>query len=242
MYVKKVFLSVGLVFLFCSQTSAQSVEEIIGKNIQMQGGMEKLKSVQSIKMTGKISGGKNGLVSFVLQKKRPNLLRIDSLYRGKKSALGYDGKVGWEADLMETTPHLATGSLLQELQEEADFDGPLVDYKEKGITVELIGKEDVNGVSTYRLKLTFADGAVTDVFLNAANGQQLKKTTRTKVQGREAELDCFYRNYKQVDGLTLPFSIETRTNGRLDQQTTIDSVHLNAEVNDSVFQMPRTWQ
>jgi len=47
-------LTLSLTFLFCLQASAQTVDELIKKSIDAQGGAEKLKGVKSIKVTGKI--------------------------------------------------------------------------------------------------------------------------------------------------------------------------------------------
>jgi hypothetical protein len=175
-------------------------------------------------------------------KKRPNLLRVDVTFQGKNLAQAYDGQSGWQTPFMGNDPQKMTEDDLRDIREQADFDGPLVDYKEKGNTVELIGKEDMEGTDVYKLKVTLKDGNIRYVYLDAENYLELKSSGKMKREGTEYDGETIFSNFQTVDGLVIPFSIEGKINGQTGQQITIEKVETNVKVDDSMFKMPAATQ
>jgi outer membrane lipoprotein-sorting protein len=233
-----IILIVSLFVAFCLPLSAQTVDEIVSKYTQAHGGLEKLKSISSMKLSGKILGEAGAEVAVTVQKKRPNFLRVDSIYRGKNAVQGYDGKTGWETPLLGLDTLEVTEDQLKEIREDADFDGPLIDYREKGNTIELMGKENVNGAPAYKLKVALNNGDIQYFSLDTGNGLEVKEAKKVKRQDKEVEIEIFFSNYKQVNGLTLPFSIKTKTKGEPEKQITIENVETNLVLDDSIFKMP----
>lgn len=229
----------ALAFLLVTQASAQTVDELIKKNTDAHGGIQKLKAVKSIKATGKIS--QQGLeIPLTLTQKRPASLRMEITFQGKTQVGAYDGENGWKIDPFQGTsePEKVAGDDLKDLQEQSDMDGPLVDYKEKGHTVELIGKEDMEGTPVYKLKLTLKNGDVRTIYFDAENYLELKVTSKRKTPGGEIEVDQYLGNYKPVNGMIFPFSIETKLKGQTINQVTIDKMELDVAVDDALFKMP----
>src|ERR1700720_2960926 len=88
-------LALFLTFLFAVQASAQTVDELIKKNIDARGGIQKLKAIKSIKATGKMT--QQGLeIPISVQQKRPSMVRVDVTFQGKSFAQGYNGEIGWK--------------------------------------------------------------------------------------------------------------------------------------------------
>src|SRR6266446_694644 len=131
-----------------------SVDELIAKNIEAHGGLEKIKAVQSIRMTGKMTMGQGMEAPMVLEMKRPKAMRMEFTVQGMTVIQAYDGKTGWAVKPFggKKDPEPMNSEDLQEADENADIDGPLVDYKSKGYTVELIDKEKVEGSDAWKLK------------------------------------------------------------------------------------------
>lgn len=232
-------LILPIAFLFCAQASAQTVDELIKKNIDAHGGIQKLKAVKSIRATGKVTP--QGLeIPITLQQKRPAMLRIDATFQGKSQTGAYDGETGWKIDPFQgsSDPEKVAGDELKDLQQQADLDGPLVDYKAKGHTVELIGKEDLEGTPVYKLKLTFKGGDVRTIYLDAENYLELKVTSKRKTPGGELEIDQYLGNYKPVGGIMFAHSIENKIKGQSVSQITVDKIELDVSIDDSVFKMP----
>lgn len=232
-------LTLPLAFLFCVQASAQTVDELIKKNIDAHGGVQKLKAVKSMKASGKITP--QGLeIPITLQQKRPGMVRMDATFQGKSMVQAYDGTTAWKIDPFQGNPdpEKVAGDDLKDLEEQSDLDGPLVDYKQKGHTVELIGKEDMEGTPVYKLKLTLKNGDVRNIYIDAENYLELKVTSKRKTPGGEIDVDQFMGNYKPVNGMMFAFSIDTKVNGQSVNTITIDKIELDVPVDDALFKMP----
>jgi outer membrane lipoprotein-sorting protein len=229
----------SLAFLFCAQASAQSVDEIIKKHLEARGGVEKIKAIKSLKASGKIL--QQGLeIPISLQQKRPNKVRLDATFQGKTQTQAYDGQVGWKVNPFQGSPdpEKVAGDELKDLEEQADIDGALVDYKQKGHAVELVGKEDLEGSPVYKLKVTLKSGDVRHVYLDADKYLELKLTSKRKTPGGEMEIESFPGNYKPVNGVLFPFSIENKVGGNTLYTITVDKIEVDTNVDDAVFKMP----
>jgi outer membrane lipoprotein-sorting protein len=237
----RILLVLGALVMLSPPIRAQTVDEILSKNAQAHGGLQKIKSIRSMKITGRISAPSAPEVTFTIQKKRPNLLRIDFSDRGKQATQAFDGSTGWETSFLGGDALPASEDELKESRDDADFDGPLIDYRDNGETIELASKEDVNGSPAYKLKVSLSDGSIEYYYLDAATGLELKRTRRAKQQDKEIEVTTSFGNYKQIDGLMLPFSIK-ETQGSVQQQITIEKVETNTTIDDSIFKVPATSQ
>ena len=146
---------------------AQTADEIIAKNIQARGGADKLKSVQSIRSTATMTMGPGMEAPGVLVQKRGNLARLEFTVQGLTAVQAYDGKNAWQVMpfMGKKDPELMSADEAKEVEEMADMDGPMVDYKSKGNQVELLGKEKVEGTDAYKLKVSLKNGDVQTVYI-----------------------------------------------------------------------------
>ena len=213
----------SLTFLFCVQASAQTVDELIKKSLDARGGIQKVKAIKSARLTAKII--QQGLeIPLVIQQKRPRFVRVDVTFQGKSQTMAYDGESGWKTDPFQGSPdpEKIAGDDLKEAEEQSDIDGAMVDYKEKGHKVELVGKEEMEGTPVYNLKLTLKNGDVRNIYLDAENYLELKVNLKRKTPGGEIEVDQYVGNYKPVNGLLF----------------TIEKIELDVPIDDAVFKMP----
>jgi len=238
------FALVFTILVFAIQASAQTVDEVINKNIQAHGGLEKLKAAKSVKMTGKmiLPGGVEAPI--VYEKKRPSSIRIEFVIQGLTGIQAYDGQTAWQVMPFQGIKDAQKMSEedAKDLTEEADFDGPLVDYKAKGNTVELVGKEDLEGSPAYKLKLTLKSGDVRYLYIDAENWLELKQTSIIKREGKEASVDTFLSDYKPVNGLVFAHSIEVKAGGQAGPQYVVDKIEMDSALDDSLFKMPSAAQ
>ena len=229
----------SLTFLFCVQASAQTVDELIKKSLDARGGIQKVKAIKSARLTAKII--QQGLeIPLVIQQKRPRFVRVDVTFQGKSQTMAYDGESGWKTDPFQGSPdpEKIAGDDLKEAEEQSDIDGAMVDYKEKGHKVELVGKEEMEGTPVYNLKLTLKNGDVRNIYLDAENYLELKVNLKRKTPGGEIEVDQYVGNYKPVNGVLFPFSLETKIKGQTANQITIEKIELDVPIDDAVFKMP----
>jgi|SRR5215469_10214092 len=150
---------------------------------------------------------------FTLDLERPRRMRLEIQFKGQTALQVYDGSNGWKVrpylNRMEvesfTEDELRKAALQQEL------DGPLVDCDAKGTRVELEGSEKVEDKDTYRLKLTMKDGHSVHVWIDARTFLEAKmEGTPRRLDGKEHPVEIYYRDYRAVDGLQIPFLLETR--------------------------------
>jgi outer membrane lipoprotein-sorting protein len=238
---RKILAGLALAALVAVPASAQTLDEVLAKNLKAKGGLDKIRAVQSIRMTGTVTIGPGMEAPFVLEQKRPNMFRMEFTLQGMTGVQAYDGKVGWQ--LMPFSgrkdPEPLPEDAMKQVEEQADFDGPLVDYKAKGNTVELMGKEKVEGSDAYKLKLTLKNGDVRYIFLDADQYLEVRTEGKTKVRGTDVEGESTIGDYKEVGGLMFPHALES---GQKDSQQkmkmTIDKIELNVSVDDGQFKMP----
>ena len=220
---------------------AQNVDDIIAKNIKARGGLEKLKAVKSVRMTGHMSVGPGTEAPMVIEMKRPDKLRLDITVQGMTLTQAYDGKTGWQINPFAGSKNAEAMSAeeLKEAAEQADMDGPLVDWKAKGHKVELVGREKVEGTDVYKLKVTLRNGNVQFMFLDADSYLDIKGEAKRSVRGTEVESEQTIGDYKEVGGLMIPHSFEGGAKGKPEKQKiTVEKIELDVPIEDARFAMP----
>jgi outer membrane lipoprotein-sorting protein len=239
---RKTFVWALVAGLVAAAAGAQTVDEILAKNLEARGGRDKIKAVKSIRMSGKMVMGEGMESPFTAEMVRPNKLRRDFTFQGMTGTMAFDGQSGWTVMpfLGKKEPEPIAGADLKAMQDEADFDGPLVDFQEKGHRVELVGKEDLEGTPVYKLKVTKKNGDVEYHYLDAEQYLEVRVEGKTKVHGQEMEGESTLGDYKKVNGLVYPFSIQSKQKGAPGGMTiTIDKIEVNPDVPASRFDMPK---
>ena len=217
--------------------TAQTVDEIVAKNLKAKGGVEKWKSISSVKMTGTFSTqGMEGPMSLFA--KRPNLSRQEITMNGRKLVQAFDGTTPWMILPDSGMPQKMPEGQGESVRNNADFDGPLMDYQAKGHTIELIGKEKVGGTEVYHLKLTKKGGSVEHYYLDTESGIEVKRTVDVDSGGMKQTVETELSNFKQVDGIMIPHLMKQSVNGTPMAQMTVDKIEFNAPIEDSLFRMP----
>jgi hypothetical protein len=221
--------------------AAQTVDELIGKNIEARGGLEKMKAVQSVRMSGKMTMGPGMEAPMILEMKRPKSLRMEFTVQGMTGIQGFDGKAGWSVMPFagKKDPEPMSPDELKMVEEQADLDGPLVDYKAKGHTVELVGKEKVEGSDAFKIKVNLKNGSVQYEYLDADTFLEIKQEMKRTIRGSEVEFESTIGDYKEVAGLLFPHSIQSGAKGRPEKQNlTIDKIEVNPTLDDARYRMP----
>ncbi|HWR82488.1 MAG TPA: hypothetical protein VN285_04235 [Candidatus Deferrimicrobium sp.] len=237
-----------LMATLCSAAYAATAQEVLQKNIAAKGGAEKLKAVKSKKTSGKTIVQSMEL-PFTLYQKRPAMLRLETTMQGITMVQAFDGVTGWH--LLPTggvsEPQQMAADQVRNFRSQADFDGPLVGFEEKGFTADLVGQEDLDGSPVYHLKLVAgSDSArasygefVTHAFLDAKTFLEKKMTIEGNIEGNAFKVDTYYSDYRKVDGLTLPYSMEVRMGGLTVSKMVMNKIELNLEISESIFKLPQ---
>lgn len=218
-----------------------TLDEIIAANIETRGGMDALKAVESARIQGRMAMGPGMEAPVTVTFKRPNKVRMEFVVQGMTGITAYDGETGWGVMpfMGKTEPEPLAEDQLKDLVDQADFDGPLVGWQEKGHTVELVGMTEIEGTPAYELKITKKNGDVVQSYLDTDHFLEFQQRGKRDVQGNEMVIVSSIGDYKEVGDLVMAHSFEAQPEGtEMKQTVTIESIELNVEVDDAFFEMP----
>jgi hypothetical protein len=257
-----------------------SAAEVVNKNVEARGGLQTWRGVQTMRMSGSMGVGGNQRATlavppppgrhsalgmpaarpekelelpFVMDLARIRKQRFELKFNGDTAIQVFDGTNGWKL-----RPYLNRRDVepfspeeLKVASSQSDLDGPLVDYAAKGTKIEMVGMETVEGRNTYKVKLTTKDGSSKNVWIDAQTFLEAKiEGQPRRLDGTDHPVEVYYRDYRQVSGLMIPFVIETRVlpvaktaTGLRDtpvpvERITLEKVVVNPKFDDSVFAKP----
>ena len=226
-----------------NQAPAQSVDSLITKYIQASGGMERMQAIQTLRRTGKYIGGGGFEAVIVQENKRPNSVRDEFQIQGMVGINAYDGKEGWKIEPWQgkRDPESLGEDEMHGILDDADFDGPLVNYLAKGNRVEYQGMEQIEGSDAYKLKVTRPNGDVSFFYLDTEYYVPIRIDTQRMIRGAPQEFETSLGDYKQVNGVYMPFSSESGPKGSSSTdrgKITYDKIEANVPLDDARFQRP----
>src|SRR5438270_7432918 len=235
--------SLSIPAIFAQGTNQPTVDELVAKNIEAKGGATALNNLQTLRSTGKLLLPVQGQIElgYLQTKKRPDEVRTEGSLQGMTQIEAYDGKEGWKVSPFfgRKDPERMSADDAKALIEDAEIDGPLVDWKAKGSTVEYLGTEDVDGTLAHKLKVVRKNGDVTFVYLDPDAFLEIRTTTQRMEQGAEVEVETDVGDYEKIAGVFIPTSIESGRKGDPDKRKIIiDKVEANVPVDDTIFHFP----
>ena len=226
---------------FGASSFSQTADELIAKNIQARGGIDKIKAIKTIRMTGKFEGGGGFTASVGQENQRPNLIRQTFTLQGMNAVTAYDGTTGWQIQPFggKKDPELMGEDDLRDLVLDADFDGPLVEYKEKDSTVEYLGHDVVDGDDALRLKVTLKNGDIIYDYLDPDTFIEIRKEIQQLIRNSVRDHVVGLGSYKPVAGVMFPFSISSGPKNHPDSQTdTVQKLEVNVTIDPADFALP----
>jgi outer membrane lipoprotein-sorting protein len=230
----------GLTLASCSAPSP--VDEIVAANLTARGGVDRIKAVQSIRETATVTASGGRIAHVVRERKRPGMFRLEFSSQGTTSVFAHDGEIGWQVAPLQGVlePQLAPPDADAAAGlDQRDLEGPLVDWREKGHAVELVGRESLPTGDADKLEVTMADGAVRHDYVDVATHHVVRADVTRIVQGRPVQLVSTFSDFREVDGLVFPHAIETRVADRPEVLAiAIETIELDPELDDARFRFP----
>jgi outer membrane lipoprotein-sorting protein len=228
--------------LAATAAPAQTVDEIVARHVAARGGREALAKVRTLRMTGRALAGPGRQAIVRREIARPGRIRTEFVFQGTTGVYVWNGSAGWRVSpldgSLEAQPLTDEAAALS--AEQADFEGPLVDWKAKGHQVELVGKDALAGGDAHKLKVTLKSGVVRHVWVDAKTGLVAKTGSTRKVKGHAVELEVLYDDYRETGGLTFARSLDIGAKERPQRlRIVVESVEINPALDDSRFSLPR---
>jgi hypothetical protein len=218
----------------------QAADDIAAKSVEAMGGAAKFASVQSIRVKGRMRFGQGSFSPFSFAARRPTMYRIELAVGLDHITQAYDGSMGWQSVTGEHRHDaiaLAGDSLESLIDQAANaIGGPLVDREKRHNRVEPAGRESVNGVNCYLLKVTFPTGSTRILFIDPTSFLEIQEEFPAKVNGQASTIQQSVSDYRKFGPILVPCVIVTRVKGGPDsQRMEKDTVEINPSLDDSSF-------
>ena len=197
--LRVLLLSAGLAATagLTATASTMTAEELVAKNLEARGGAAKLRAITSMHTVGKVRVGG-----------------------------GLDAKVeSWAISPFggRREPQKVTADDAKGLIEQADIAGPLVDYKEKGNTIEYLGTEDIDGTDAHKLRVTLKNGDSQVLFIDPDQFLEIRVVNHRMVRGQDEVSTTDLGEYEKVDGIYFAFEAGGRHYEKVELNQPIDS-------------------
>ncbi len=233
--MKKIIFSILTLAFF--STNAQTADDVIQKYSKAMGGLASFNAIKTMKSTGTITtqGVDLALTSQIINGKA---VRSDVQAMGQSVINSYKDGKGWKINPFAgvTTVTDMTPEELLDFKSQSMIANQLMDYKARGHTVELQGQEDVEGIKTYKIKLTNKDdNKVTTYFITVTDNLILKSVSTRQLQGQEIEVETLYSDFKDFNGLKFPMVRTQKMEGQVFQEIKIATIEFNVPIDEKIF-------
>lgn len=221
---------------------AQTVDEIVARHAEALGGIDKLRAIRSVRMSGRVTAGGGREASVVREVRRPDRVRTEFTYQGVTGVYAFDGQHGWRVSPFDGSlaPEPMADEEARQTADQADIEGPLVDWKAKGHQVALSGKESLDGREVYKLEVTLRSGRVLHQYLDARSFLLVRTETTRIVRGHSVAIETTFEDYRKVEGVSFPHAIETGAVGRPQRlKVVVEEIQENPTLDDARFEMPK---
>ena len=223
--------------------AALTAEQIVDRSVEVRGGLQTWRKIATIIWAGHLESERSAVPSlpFQLEEKRPGKSRFEITDPGQRSLRVFNGVGGWKMKLgQDGRPQMQplTAQEVKFARAAPGLEGPLIDFRAKGSTVELQGIDEIDGRKSYRIGVTLATGDHESVWIDAESFLESRFDRNTfGPAGPKGVVTVRYRDYKEIEGLALPSVIEIGAGvaGKPDRMV-IEKVALNPPIDDREFE------
>lgn len=243
---KKLFLFAVLA-LVANITVAQTADEIVENYFKATGGKDKWAAMKSVKTSGKVKT--QGMeFPLTIMSKLPNNQKMMFSLQGKELVQSsFNGTEAWGTNMMTQKPEKMEAEDSEIMKQEVNFPDAFWNYKEKGYSVALEGEETIEGVACHKIKLTKKPVKIAGkeeenfsyYFFDKENGVPIMmRSVGKKGQMKGIAIESFMSDYKEVNGVFMPFTLTQKMNGQAVSTIAIEKVEINADIDDKEFSFP----
>jgi hypothetical protein len=216
---------------------SQTADEVIEKHLAAIGGKEKLMQLNTLVTEGSLAV--QGMdIPIKISQEHSKAQRVEIAVMGMTGYIINTTTEGWSYLPFQgqASPEALPAEVVKESADQLDIQSPLLNYKEKGHTVEFIGKEDVEGTECFKLKIIFKGGAEATMFFDPSTYYMIKQITKSKATGQETTQEQTFSNFTKQEGYTFPFSMTGMGPGGV---VSITKIEINKSLEESLFKVPK---
>jgi hypothetical protein len=213
-------------------TFAQTTDEVVEKYVTALGGKEKLLALKTVKMVGSLSV-QGADVTLTINRKHMVGARTDISVMGTENFQLTTPEKSWSYMPVQgqSSPEQLPEDSHKSSVGQLDLQGALVNYKEKGNTVEYKGKETVDDKECYKLAIVTKLGKSLTYFIDTKTDRMYKAVSKSTRNGEEVEIATTFSDYRQTkDGYWFAY-----TNVSPQGEISFSSIETNVPIEDSIF-------
>ena len=235
-------------FVVSFSARAITLDELLAKNLAARGGAANVQKLKTLRLTGRavFSGmGRRGSaieMAWAQVQTRPGHFRSEVTRQGLTAVQAWNGKEGWKLSPFRgrREPERASQDDARALAQDADIEGHLISWREKGSRVEYLGVEDVDGTPAHKIRVALKDGDVQYVFLDPDAFLEIRIVNERRVRGSEQVTEADLGAYGLVAGVWIPTSInQGRKGAPRTAHFIVEKAEANVPVDDRVFEYPQ---
>ncbi|HEX4826184.1 MAG TPA: hypothetical protein VFV19_17930 [Candidatus Polarisedimenticolaceae bacterium] len=223
--------------------AAPTVDTIVAGYVASRGGLAKIRSIQTLRQQGHATAGPGRNAVVMRELKRPGKTRFEFTLQGITAVFASDGTRGWQVSPFQgdVDAHALPPEAVAEAVEQADIEGPLVDWKAKGHKVELAATEPVDGRPAYKLKVTLKSGDIRYDYIDTKTSRLVRTDSTRQLRGSPVAIVTTFGDFKMTGGALFPGHVEVAAEGRPNHLVLdVDKVEINPPIADSRFTVPST--
>jgi len=221
-------------------STALTVEQIVEKHMAARGGLKKIRAIQTLRETGRMTEGPDKQALVTRELKRPAQSRFEITLQGVTGVFVSDGTKGWKLNPFDGDfePKPLPEEAVREAAEQADIEGPLVDWKAKGHSIALAGRESINGRDAYKIQVTLKSGGTRTEYIDAKTFLRVRVDSTRTVKGHPVQVTATFGDYKKSAGVAFPRQVEISASGRPQKmRVVVDKIEVNPPLAADRFAM-----
>jgi hypothetical protein len=223
-----------------SAPAALTVEQIVEKHVAARGGLKRIRAIQTLRESGRMTEGPNRMALVTRELKRPAQSRFEITLQGVTGVFVSDGTKGWKLNPFDGDfePKALPEEAVREAAEQSDIEGPLVDWKAKGHAITLAGRESIDGRDAYKIQVTLKSGGTRTEYIDARTFLRVRVDSTRTVKGRPVQVSATFGDYKKSGGVAFPRQVEISASGRPQKmQIVVDKIEVNPPLPADRFAM-----
>jgi hypothetical protein len=223
-----------------------TAQSLLDKNLEARGGAQALAAIKAIALHGKLIFPGDFELAYGEIRARGGSDGIEARMEGNVQGLtymqGYDGQTAWRINPFQGRKDAETMSAdeARSMADSSRIDGVLQDSRKDGSTIAYLGRENFDGTSAYKLKVTQKDGDEFTYLLDPDTFLEIKMTEVRRIRGAPQTTETELGDYEKVDGVYFPMSLESWSQGQANQRqrVLIESAEANPPVTPALFAQP----
>ncbi len=244
MRMKLYLLILTLLFLLPIQAVSEEkldLDQVLAKFYQAIGGKEKWNNLNTMTMEGTLKS-RGTVMPITAYYEKPYKCRVEFKLKDGVMAQVYGGYFGWQINPLSGNPDPAPmpQSKTRYLRDTCGIENSLIDYKQKGYKVKLLGEEKIKGKNTYKISVKYKSGNLETYYIDSETFLITRSVGLYDIEEAEMRTTTTFQDYKDTNGFVVPYFLTIQIHGTdAEEILKIDKFAFNPDIDTTIFDFPK---